>query len=45
VNEIIASGDIAGKVVVDTSTVHPDSSVAASKRLAEKNALFVAGRF
>lgn len=39
---LVASGDIKDKLVVDTSTVHPDSSAKASQRLAEKGAKFVA---
>ncbi|KAL1644156.1 hypothetical protein SLS58_004436 [Diplodia intermedia] len=34
--------DLAGKVIVDTSTVHPASSAAAAARLAERGAAFVA---
>ncbi|KAL0261604.1 hypothetical protein SLS55_003034 [Diplodia seriata] len=34
--------DLAGKVVVDTSTVHPAASAAAAARLAERGADFVA---
>lgn len=45
VKEILASGDIAGKIVVDTSTVSPDSSVAASGTLQAAGAMFVAGTF
>lgn len=34
--------ELAGKIIVDTSTVHPDSSSQAQKRLAEKGVRFVA---
>lgn len=37
-----AADDLSGKLVVDTSTVHPDSSATASKRLASKGAQFIA---
>ncbi|KAF7559169.1 hypothetical protein G7046_g4977 [Stylonectria norvegica] len=37
-----AAGDLAGKIIVDTSTVHPDSSATAKARFAQKNAKFVA---
>lgn len=38
----VAGGSLEGKVVVDTSTVHPDSSVVARDRLAAQGAHFVA---
>lgn len=37
-----SANQLAGKVVVDTSTVHPDSSAKAEARLAEKGAKFIA---
>ncbi|KAK1561748.1 uncharacterized protein LY79DRAFT_573876 [Colletotrichum navitas] len=40
--EIPASIDLTGKVIVDTSTVHPSSSATARDRLADRNAKFVA---
>jgi len=43
VAEIQASGDLTGKIIVDTSTVHPDSSVTASEKLTKAGAIFVAG--
>lgn len=45
VAEIIASGDIKGKTIVDCSTVHPDTSVQISADIAEAGAEFVAGVF
>ena len=42
-NEVVASGSIEGKIIVDTSTVHPDTSVAASQKLSKSGASFVAG--
>ncbi|KAI1102507.1 6-phosphogluconate dehydrogenase [Jackrogersella minutella] len=42
VDEIVASGSISGKVYVDCSTVHPDTSVTVSKQLSEAGAEFVA---
>lgn len=44
-NEIVSSGEIRGKIIVDTSTVHPDTSVAMSKKLSKSGASFVAGEF
>ncbi|KAI5926919.1 6-phosphogluconate dehydrogenase [Camillea tinctor] len=41
-NEIIKSGDINGKIYVDCSTVHPETSVAVSKVIAQAGAEFVA---
>ncbi|KAI1357496.1 6-phosphogluconate dehydrogenase [Xylaria arbuscula] len=41
-DEICASGDIKGKVYVDCSTVHPDTSLAVSKKIADAGAEFVA---
>jgi 3-hydroxyisobutyrate dehydrogenase-like beta-hydroxyacid dehydrogenase len=43
--EIIASGDIQGKVYVDCSTVHPDTSVMISRMIIEAGGEFVAGKF
>lgn len=37
------TGDVSGKLFVDSSTVHPDTSNALAKKLAEKGAGFVAG--
>lgn len=39
---LLISEDIKGKLIVDTSTVHPDSSAKAAQRLAEQNAAFIA---
>ncbi|KAI0137103.1 6-phosphogluconate dehydrogenase [Xylariales sp. AK1849] len=41
-DEIVASGDIKGKVYVDCSTVHPDTSLSVSKQISEAGAEFVA---
>ncbi|KAK7747574.1 hypothetical protein SLS62_009073 [Diatrype stigma] len=41
-DEIIASGSVSGKVYVDCSTVHPDTSVAVAKKISEAGAEFVA---
>lgn len=43
VSEMLACGSLTGKIIVDTSTVHPDSSVRASKKLTEAGAVFAAG--
>ena len=43
VSEMLACS-LADKIVVDTSTVHPDTSVRASKILTEAGATFAAGR-
>ncbi|KAH6720689.1 NAD binding domain of 6-phosphogluconate dehydrogenase-domain-containing protein [Leptodontidium sp. MPI-SDFR-AT-0119] len=42
VSEMLACGSLTGKIIVDTSTVHPDSSVRASKKLTEAGAVFAA---
>jgi 3-hydroxyisobutyrate dehydrogenase-like beta-hydroxyacid dehydrogenase len=39
---LTAGGQLAGKIFVDTSTVHPDTRDSASKRLGEKGATFIA---
>ncbi|KAI8240225.1 putative oxidoreductase YfjR [Colletotrichum sp. SAR 10_99] len=41
-NEIIKSGDITGKIYVDCSTVHPDTSANVSKQITEAGGQFVA---
>ncbi|TVY83885.1 Glyoxylate/succinic semialdehyde reductase [Lachnellula suecica] len=41
--EIIASGDIKGKIYADCSTVHPDTSLAVSKLISAAGGEFVAG--
>ncbi|KAK7402871.1 hypothetical protein QQX98_011356 [Neonectria punicea] len=42
-DSVLEAGDaLSGKLVVDTSTVHPDSSADAESRLAEKGAKFIA---
>ncbi|KAI1455416.1 6-phosphogluconate dehydrogenase [Annulohypoxylon moriforme] len=40
-DEIVSSGDISKKVYVDCSTVHPDTSVAVSKKISEAGGEFV----
>ncbi|RDW75309.1 hypothetical protein BP6252_06451 [Coleophoma cylindrospora] len=42
VTEILESGPISGKIIVDTSTVHPSTSDAASKKIVQAGGLFVA---
>ncbi|KAH9219272.1 NAD binding domain of 6-phosphogluconate dehydrogenase-domain-containing protein [Leptodontidium sp. 2 PMI_412] len=42
VSEMLACGSLTGKIIVDTSTVHPDSSVRASEKLTEAGAVFAA---
>ncbi|KAH7327126.1 hypothetical protein BKA65DRAFT_554689 [Rhexocercosporidium sp. MPI-PUGE-AT-0058] len=42
ISEMLACGSLKGKIIVDTSTVHPDSSVGASKKLTEAGAVFAA---
>jgi 3-hydroxyisobutyrate dehydrogenase-like beta-hydroxyacid dehydrogenase len=44
VAEILTSGSLVEKIIVDTSTVHPDSSVTAASKLKEAGAVFIAGR-
>jgi 3-hydroxyisobutyrate dehydrogenase-like beta-hydroxyacid dehydrogenase len=43
VSEIVASERVEGEIIVDTSTVHPDTSVAAATKLSKSGAIFVAG--
>jgi hypothetical protein len=43
VTKIIASVGIMGKIIGDTSTVHPDTSAESYLKLLEAGALFVAG--
>lgn len=45
VAEILASGDVTGKTIVDCSTVHPDTSIAIAADVAKAGAEFVAGEF
>jgi 3-hydroxyisobutyrate dehydrogenase-like beta-hydroxyacid dehydrogenase len=45
VDEIVNTGGIGGKIIVDTSTVHPEASVAAASKLSKSGARFVAGEF
>lgn len=41
-DQIINSGDVNGKVIVDTTTVHPDTTQAVAATLASKGAQFAA---
>lgn len=41
-DEFIAAGEIAGKVLVDTSTVHPKTATTAAQKLHEHGATFIA---
>lgn len=43
--DIIASGDIKGKLYVDCSTVHPDTSKAVSERIIEAGGEFVSCKY
>lgn len=43
VDEVVASGDISGKVYVDCSTVHPDTSKSVEDKMKKAGAEFVAG--
>lgn len=45
VRQIIACSDLKGKFVVDTTTVHPNTTKEVAASLAEKDALFLAGKF
>lgn len=40
--DTILESDVTGKLIVDSSTIHPDSSNALEKRITEKGAEFVA---
>lgn len=42
VDAIIGAGDLSGKIIVDTSTVHPRSSEEVQSRLRARGAVFVA---
>lgn len=42
IDAILNSDDLAGKIIADCSTVHPDSSAEAQTRLGERGAHFVA---
>ncbi|OTB09313.1 hypothetical protein M426DRAFT_315883 [Hypoxylon sp. CI-4A] len=42
VNQILDSGDIAGKIIVDTTTIHPNTTKALAAKLKERNAEFAA---
>lgn len=43
VQQFIGSGNVDGKVLCDSSTVHPDTSAAVAKQLEKAGAMFVAG--
>ena len=43
VGQILASSDLKGKIVVDTTTVHPNTTKQVAASLLEKEALFLAG--
>ncbi|KAI1406771.1 hypothetical protein F5Y13DRAFT_197164 [Hypoxylon sp. FL1857] len=42
IEQILGSGDIAGKIIVDTTTIHPDTTKALTAKLREKGAEFAA---
>ncbi len=42
-DEILAAGDVKGKLFVECSTVHPDTTVRLAKRFHDRGAEFVAG--
>lgn len=44
VNDMLASGTQVGKIFVDTTTVHPDTTKSISSKIQDAGALFVAGR-
>ncbi|KAJ5190067.1 hypothetical protein N7472_009081 [Penicillium cf. griseofulvum] len=43
IGEIIATGNLTDKIIVDTTTVHPDTSKAVSAKLVRENAFLVSG--
>jgi 3-hydroxyisobutyrate dehydrogenase-like beta-hydroxyacid dehydrogenase len=43
VGEVLASGTMKGKVYVDCSTVHPDTSLEISEQISKAGGEFVAG--
>ena len=40
--QVVTSGDVEGKVIVDTTTVHPDTTKAVAATLASRGAHFAA---
>lgn len=42
VESFLASGDVTGKILADTSTVHPSTTTSVSSKLAEASAIFLA---
>ena len=42
-DDIVVSADVRGKVYVDCSTVHPNTTVAVAKQIYEAGAEFIAG--
>ncbi|KAJ5289651.1 SNF2-related protein [Penicillium atrosanguineum] len=41
--EILSAGNLTDKIIVDTTTVHPNTSKAVSTKLAEENAFLISG--
>lgn len=41
--QIISTGDLTDKIIVDTTTVHPDTSKAVSAKLTQESAFLVSG--
>ncbi|KAF2189591.1 6-phosphogluconate dehydrogenase-like protein NAD-binding protein [Zopfia rhizophila CBS 207.26] len=41
-DEVLSSGSVAGKIIVDTTTVHPKTSASVSEQLRESGAYFIA---
>jgi 3-hydroxyisobutyrate dehydrogenase-like beta-hydroxyacid dehydrogenase len=42
VDSFLASGDVAGKILADTSTVHPSTTTIAAEKLSDAGAIFLA---
>ncbi|KAJ5817464.1 hypothetical protein N7447_009697 [Penicillium robsamsonii] len=43
ITQIISAGNLTDKIIVDTTTVHPDTSKAVSAKLTQENAFLVSG--
>ena len=44
VDEILSVANLEGRIIVDTTTVHPNTTTEVANKLQEKGAAFIAGR-
>ena len=44
IDQVLAVNDIDGKLFVDTTTVHPNTTKGTNEKLKKRNACFVAGK-